>query len=162
MNKTQFDTFTLDRNFPAPLERVYAAFSDPARKQRWFAEGGNHDVEHFAMQFEVGGREQSRYRFKAGTPFAGVALEAESVFLDIVPLQRIVTGSTMAIGGQRISASVHTFEFIEGEGGMTRMLFTHQAAFFEGADGPAMRRAGWEQLLDQLLDELRNRLGAQA
>jgi hypothetical protein len=25
-----------------------------------------------------------------------------------------------------------------------------QAAFFEGADGPEMRKAGWSQLLDRL------------
>jgi hypothetical protein len=27
---------------------------------------------------------------------------------------------------------------------------THQAAFFEGADGPAMREDGWRKLLDKL------------
>ena len=34
--------------------------------------------------------------------------------------------------------------------GGTRLRFTHQAAFFEGADGPDVRRAGWQQLLDRL------------
>jgi hypothetical protein len=29
-------------------------------------------------------------------------------------------------------------------------VFTHQAAFFEGADGPQMREAGWHQLLARL------------
>jgi hypothetical protein len=27
-------------------------------------------------------------------------------------------------------------------------VFTHQAAFFEGADGPQMREHGWRYLLD--------------
>jgi uncharacterized protein YndB with AHSA1/START domain len=149
----QFDTFTIERTFAAPLARVYAAFADPRRKQRWFAEGDNHDVEQFAMQFEVGGREQSRYRFKPGSPFAGVALEADGVFLEIVPEVRIVAGASMAIGGRRISASLHTFEFDDVDGTATRLRFTHQAAFFEGADGPAMRRAGWEQLFGRLAAE---------
>jgi uncharacterized protein YndB with AHSA1/START domain len=150
----QFDTFVIERSFDAPLARVYAAFADPRIKGRWFAEGDNHDVEQFAMQFEVGGREQSRYRFKAGTPFAGVALESEGVFLDIAPDARIVASATMAIGGRRISASLHTFEFADAGGAATRLRFTHQAAFFEGADGPAMRRAGWEQLFAQLTANL--------
>lgn len=149
----RFDTFTIERDLPAPLERAYAAFADPARKQRWFAESRQHEVEQFTMQFEVGGREQARYRFNAGTPFPGARLESEGVFLDIQPRRRIVTASTMAINGQRISASVQTFEFEEA-GAATRMRFTHQAAFFEGADGPELRRAGWEQLLGQLQDAL--------
>ena len=33
-------------------------------------------------------------------------------------------------------------------------MFTEQAAFFEGADGPQMREDGWRKLLDQLAAEL--------
>ncbi|MCD2515705.1 SRPBCC family protein [Massilia sp. G4R7] len=146
----QFDTFTMEREFGASPARVYAAFADPRRKRQWFAESDNHTVEAFAMQFEVGGRESASYRFNAGSPFAGVLLESDGVYLDLVPDQRIVSAATMAIGGRRISASVHTFEFSPAPGGGTRLRFTHQAAFFEGADGPDMRRAGWQQLLDQL------------
>lgn len=60
----------------------------------------------------------------------------------------------MTIGGRRISAALQSFEFFDVDGASTRMRFTHQAAFFEGADGPAMRRAGWEQLFGQLQGEL--------
>ncbi len=146
----QFDTFTMEREFPVPPARVYAAFADPRAKRHWFAESANHHIEEFAMQFEVGGRELASYRFNAGTPFAGVLLESDGVFLDLVPGQRIVNAATMAIGGRRISASIHTFEFNATASGATWMVFTHQAAFFEGADGPDLRRAGWQQLLDQL------------
>lgn len=145
-----FNTFVIDREFAAAPARVYAAFADPRTKQRWFAEGQTHDIEHYAMQFETGGREQARYRLRPGTPFPGVVLEADGVILDIEPERRIVIASTMAIGGRRISASLQTFEFTAAGSGNTRLLFTHQAAFFEGADGPDMRRAGWEQLFGQL------------
>ncbi|QGZ40523.1 uncharacterized protein YndB with AHSA1/START domain [Pseudoduganella flava] len=146
----QFDTFTLERTFAVPLERVFRAFSDPRQKQRWFAEGAQHEIERFDMQFEVGGRELARYRFKPGTPFAGVALESDGYFLDIVPQQRIVTAATMAMAERRFSASLHTFEFFSDGPNATRLVFTHQAMFGEGADGPAVRQAGWRQLLDQL------------
>jgi hypothetical protein len=32
----------------------------------------------------------------------------------------------------------------------TDLIFTEQAAFFEGADGPRIREEGWRKLLDNL------------
>jgi uncharacterized protein YndB with AHSA1/START domain len=59
----------------------------------------------------------------------------------------------MALGSKRISASLVTFEFLPTEKG-TDLICTHQGAFFEGADGPQMREAGWRKLLEQLAKEL--------
>jgi hypothetical protein len=56
----------------------------------------------------------------------------------------------MAMETHRFSAAVHTFEFSETPAGGARLVFSHQAAFFEGADGPELRRVGWEQLLARL------------
>jgi hypothetical protein len=36
----------------------------------------------------------------------------------------------------------------------TDLILTHQAAFFEGADGPKMRQDGWRKLLEKLAKEL--------
>jgi hypothetical protein len=58
----------------------------------------------------------------------------------------------MAIGEKRISASLTTFEFLPSKTG-TDLIFTHQGAFFEGADGPEMREEGWRKLLEQLTEE---------
>jgi hypothetical protein len=38
----------------------------------------------------------------------------------------------------------------------TDLIFTEQAAFFEGADGPQMRQEGWAKLLESLARELAN------
>jgi hypothetical protein len=35
----------------------------------------------------------------------------------------------------------------------TDLVLTHQGAFFEGADGPEMREAGWRKLLGRLTEE---------
>ncbi|HKF57082.1 MAG TPA: hypothetical protein VKJ45_16605 [Blastocatellia bacterium] len=32
----------------------------------------------------------------------------------------------------------------------TDLILTHQGAFFEGADGPAMREQGWKKLMENL------------
>ncbi len=147
------NTFTLERSFPVAPERVFAALADPARKRRWFAEGAAHDVLRFEMEFHSGGIERAEYRMKDGTAFAGVILEHEGTFLDIASGQRVVTASTMSFGGRRISAALVTFELIVNDRGTT-LLCTHQAAYFEGADGPTIREAGWRSLLDKLVAEV--------
>ena len=143
------NTFVIERTYPHPPEKVFDALSDVSKKRRWFAEGHSHEVEEFSMDFRVGGAEHSAYRFKQGTPFPGVPLVSDGVYLDIVPGRRIVQSGSMAIGGRRISATMVTIELSPADAG-TKLLCTHQGAFFEGSDGPQMREQGWRKLLDQL------------
>lgn len=157
MNTTQqqsviHNTFVIERSYPTSPDRVFTAFADPAKKRRWFVESEGHEVEHYEMDFRIGGKERARFRFKEGAPLKGVACTNDTTYLDILPNHRVVLASTMAIGEKPISASLVTFEFLPSKTG-TDLLFTHQAAFFEGADGPEMREEGWRKLLDQLTKE---------
>lgn len=147
-------TFVIERNYPKPPERVFDAFADPSKKRRWFAAEGTHTAdEGFEMDFRVGGTELARYRFKEGSPFPGTILTNEGSYLDIIPNQRVVTASVMTLGDKRISASLVTVELLAADKG-TDLICTFQGAFFEGADGPKMREAGWQGLLDRLGAEL--------
>jgi uncharacterized protein YndB with AHSA1/START domain len=146
-------TFVIERSYPKPVERVFAAFADAGKKRRWYAESPAHEVEEFTMDFRVGGVERFRYRFKEGSPFPGVALTNEGSFQDIVTGQRIVETSTMSLGDRRISTSLVTIEFLTADQG-TDLICTHQGAFFEGSDGPQMREAGWRSLLERLAKDL--------
>lgn len=146
-------TFVIERHYPYPVQRVFAAFSNPSLKRRWFAEGENHQVEEFSLDFKVGGSEKAIYRFNDNTPFSGVLLTNIGTYQDIVTHERVVTASTMSFGDQRISASLVTIEFIMTDSG-TDLLCTHQGVFFEGADGPELRQDGWGKLLDQLGTQL--------
>jgi uncharacterized protein YndB with AHSA1/START domain len=146
--------FTIERTYPTTPERVFAAFADPAKKRRWFAAASDtHEVQEFEMDFRVGGQLRSSYRMNQGTPFPGAILTNHTNYLDVVPNRRIVIAYTMAFGEEPFSASLSTFELLPTENGTT-LVFTEQAAFFEGADGPQMREDGWRKLLDQLAAEL--------
>jgi uncharacterized protein YndB with AHSA1/START domain len=140
-------TFTIERNYPMQPQRVFAAFSDPAKKRRWFAEGEELEVNSFTMDFRVGGIERSSFRVQ------GMTCVNDTFYLDIVPDRRIVLAYTMTLGGKRISSSQSTFELLPAEKG-TDLIFTEQAAFFEGADGPQMRQEGWTKLLESLAREV--------
>ena len=142
-------TFSIERTYPSPPARVFAAFSDPVTKRRWFAEGEGWQVDEFSVDFRVGGREVARFRFKDGAPMGN-----DTVYLDIVPDRRIVLAYTMTVGETRISVSLATVELApEGDG--TRLIYTEQGAFFDGADRSAGREAGCRALLERLGEELR-------
>lgn len=145
-------TFVIERTYPAAPECVFAAFANPAKKRRWFVEGEHHEVEGYEMDFRAGGKERARFRFKEGTPVQGLACTNDTLYMDIVPNRRIVFASAMTLSEKCISASLGTVELLGTDTG-TEMIFTHQGAFFEGADGPEMREAGWRKLFERLADE---------
>jgi uncharacterized protein YndB with AHSA1/START domain len=141
-------TFVVERTYPFSAARVFAAFSDPATKRRWFAEGEGWQIDEFTVDFRVGGRETSRFRFQGGPPMAN-----DTVYHDIVPDERIVFAYAMTIGDKRISVSLASVElFAAGKG--TRIVYTEQGQFFDGAEQPKQRELGCAELFGKLLEEL--------
>jgi uncharacterized protein YndB with AHSA1/START domain len=147
-------TFVIERNFPKPLERVFAAFADPVRKRRWYAEG-DHKIEQYEMNFGVGGSEKLRYRFHEGHPIAGSQIEVETIYQDIVPEKRIVMTTKMSMNAKPIEVMVTSFEFLGTPTG-TDLVLTHQGTFIEWPQGPGMIEEGWRALLEKLAQEAMN------
>ena len=147
------NTFVLTRTFRKPPEKVFAAFSDPDKKRRWMASGHDHQVDHYTSDFRVGGHDSAQYRLSDKTPFPGVIMTSDEIYLDIAENERIVSAATMTLGGKLISAALASFEIeADGDGGGAKLTFTHQALFYPMSDGPRMRQDGWNKLLDSLHD----------
>lgn len=146
-------TFTIQRTYPAAPERVFAAFRDPVKKRQWFATEGKPGAEEFTADFQVGGRDYSRFRMENG-----MVCENHTLYQEIQPDQYIVLTYTMSVNGRRISSSQATFELLPNGTG-THLVFTDQGAYFEGADGPAIREEGWSKLLAQMEAQLSSPAG---
>lgn len=146
----QHSTFVIERTYPQSRDRVFSALTTPATVRRWYVESDHKRVHRFEMDFRVGGMERAEYTHVGGTPVDGLPFVNEGRYLDIVPESRIVTAAVMSAAGHPISASLITFELLEGSAGGSRLILTHQGAFFEHADGPKLREEGWRTLLERL------------
>ena len=151
--KVIHSTFVVERNFPKPPETVFAAFADPAKARKWYAEGEGHDLQEFTSDFRVGGTQLLRYRLGPGTPVAGMTINNQARYQEIQPNRRIVTAQTMDLEGKRILAAQVTVEFLPNGNG-TDLILTNQGAHFETGLSPQMLEAGWRGLFDKLASEL--------
>ena len=144
------DTFVIERTYPVPAPRVFAAFAAKEAKEAWGDTGdlaapaaADSDTE---FTFKLGGHE----RFGFG--YQGVSYRYDARYYDIVPDQRIIYSYEMYADGARISVSVATIEFRATAGG-TALTWTEQGAYLDGFDGtagPQLRKEGTLEMLDGL------------
>lgn len=136
--------FTLTREFPVPVERVFAAFAEPDQKRVWFVDAGSWTPSAASLDFRVGGQEIAEGRFHSGVHSRFVA-----TYTDIVEDERIVLGYDMWIDGRHISTSVASYEFEPIDGG-TRLTHAEHGIHLDGIDDGEMREAGTKEILDNL------------
>jgi uncharacterized protein YndB with AHSA1/START domain len=146
------NTFVVERTYPAPVSRVFAAFTTREAKDTWGDTGDLDPTEPGAdggdaeFDFRVGGHE----RFSVG--HQGVSYRYDATYYDIVPEQRIIYSYEMYADSARSSVSVATIEFVPVAGG-TALTWTEQGAYLDGIDGaeaPQARRGGVSDMLDGL------------
>ncbi len=138
--------FVVERVYDASPDRVFAAWSEPRAKARWY-DGSDGE---FELDFRVGGWERGRGMLPDDREYTFQAL-----YWDIVLGRRIVYTYDMLLDGIRISVSLATAEFKTERDG-TRLVFTEQGAFLDGHESPARRADGMGSLLDALGRELQS------
>jgi len=152
--KVTHATFKIERTFDSPPKTVFAAFSDPKAKEKWFVGPADWIQGEKRMDFRVGGREVD-----VGGPKGGPMSKFDSRYYDIVPNERIVYAYEMYLDDNRISVSVATIEF-KPAGAGTRLVLTEQGAFLDGFDNPAVREEGTRGLLEALARHLKQSAAA--
>jgi uncharacterized protein YndB with AHSA1/START domain len=126
-DKLQHATIKLQHSYSAPLDRVFAEFTDPLARARWSAPS-NDELIYDESDFRIGGKDVFRCGPKGHPKFRG-----ETRYLDIVPNARIVSTETLDVDGQRLSVALTTLDFEPTELG-TKLTATIQIVSFAGAD----------------------------
>jgi uncharacterized protein YndB with AHSA1/START domain len=139
-------TFVVERAFEAAPSRVFAAFSRPAVKAKWFAYHDGWRVLESELHFHVGGNETYRLGARGGLIHA-----FDGRFFDIVPDTRIVYAYDMYVGDEKTSVSLATltFEPLEGEE-RTRVRLTEQITCLDGYEDLRGREEGTRLAFDSL------------
>lgn len=135
--------FVIEREYPHPPERVFAAYADPKKKSKWFGGPPEWNSTH-SLDFRIGGKEVS-----AGGPPGGVTHKMSGDYWDIVENERIVMSYELHLGETRISVSLGTTELHPTATG-TKLVYTEQGAYLDGYDDAGQREHGTRILLGQL------------
>lgn len=137
--------FTLTRDYPAAVDRVWNAFAVEEEKLRWWGAGDQADAGEWTFDFRIGGRDVAEAQFHDG-PLS----RYEATYTDIVEHVRIVTTYDMWLDGVHMSTSLASWEFEPTDTG-TRFTHTEHGVFFDQYWNDGHRREeGTRGLLDAL------------
>lgn len=145
-NSVSHGTFTLEREYPLPAERVFAAWTTADAKRGWYAqeEGFIAETDEYELDFQVGGVERLVARLTNGK-----RISIETTFCDIVPNERIVATYDILLDERRISVSLYSVQLSATNTG-TRLVTTEHGAFLDGLDTNEQRQLGAASDLEQL------------
>jgi uncharacterized protein YndB with AHSA1/START domain len=144
-------TFVLEREYPVPVDRVWAAFADPETKRKWFGSDDFVYVER-SDDFRIGGVMIDDGRQGEDGPLS----QFRATYTDIAPNERIVYTYDMWLDGVHASTSISTIVIEPApDGAGTRLTFTEQGVHLDGVHGPgpaaaAGRESGTAGLLDAI------------
>ena len=138
--------FALERVYPVPRQRVYAAMANKELKAKWFGDPSQPPT-RWDFDFREGGREYE------SSEFQGELHTFDAVYLDIVENERISWAYNLSVSGVKLSSSFTVVELTTVPEG-TKLTFTETGAFFDGHEKPALREEGTGWILDALGESL--------
>ncbi len=144
-------TLVFERDVPAPIEKVFAAFADPVSRSKWGVPSDAAVVIYDEADFREGGRDRFRCGSKANPNIYGT-----TQYLDIVANRRVVSSETISMDGRRLCVSLTTLE-LAANGETTKLTNTTQLASFIGADIVKGHETGTNASLDNLVRYFRGR-----
>lgn len=142
---TLHTTLVFEREIPAPVEKVFAAFADPTARADWGTPSDTATVIYDETNFREGGQD----RFRCGSK-ADPNIHGTTRYLDIIPNRRVVSSETIVVDGKRLCVSLTTLE-LTPDGKQTRLKSTTQLASFIGEDMVKGHKTGNDATLDNLV-----------
>ena len=138
-------SFTINRRWKASPARVFAAFSDPVLKAKWFGGGSAWSEISRSFDFREGGRETAVGKWLD----SGVTTDFDCLYQDIVANERIIYSYTMRLDGRKISVSQACIE-LRPDGSGTELTVTEYGDYLDGYDDAGSREHGTNALMDAL------------
>ena len=139
-------SFDLDRTYPVPPDRVWAAFTRADLLERWVCPDPEWRVSSCAVQARQGGG----YRIGFGPRPAGDAYTETATFAVFEPAERLVLDVLTA--GENMSESTRCTVLLRSVDGGTRLELTVEG--LSGAHTAEQMRVGWQWCLDGIADLL--------
>ena len=125
---TTHATVVFEREIPATVERVFAAFASAKIRSEWGAPSDTATIIYDQDDFREGGED----RFRCGSK-SNPNIHGTTRYLEIIPNRRIVSSETISMDGKRLCASLTTLELAKS-GSVTKLRSTSQVASFIGQD----------------------------
>lgn len=139
-------TLDISRVFDAPIEHVFAAWSQAEHVRHWFCPD-MFTIPEAEIDFRKGGKSRVCMRGPDGTDHV-----SEGVYVEIAEPQKIVTDSRVDMApGEPFFSALTTAEFAP-EGSGTRVNVKQEYTLFQPEAEGAIKGApmGWAQSLDKL------------
>jgi uncharacterized protein YndB with AHSA1/START domain len=138
---TVAERLVVKRRFKAPVEKLYAAWTDAEQMKRWFAPG-DMSVPSAEADVVIGGR----YRVKMSESGSDCEFHTTAgVYREVIPNQRLVF--TWQWEGSELETVV-TLEFKSLSANETELTLTHEG--FDSEDTRDKHAQGWEGCLAKL------------
>jgi uncharacterized protein YndB with AHSA1/START domain len=136
----------LTRTFPAPRERVFAAWTDPQLLRKWWA--AQHGWQTSAADVDL--RREGRYRLSMRDPLADAEYTVSGEYLEVTPPERLVytwawEGEAEIMSGSE--ETIVTVEFVP-DGEVAQVIVTHEG--FADERISSLHCEGWTGCLDNL------------
>jgi uncharacterized protein YndB with AHSA1/START domain len=147
-DKLVHSAFTIERHYPAAVEKVFSCFADTGKLRRWLIEGEGWTIDGFSNDFNALGFQRSLFRWQDGPQISN-----DGIYHEIVENERIITSYSMAMEGKIFSVSLLTQTFEEKDGG-TLLTLTEQGTYMGDESAVSDREAGFKELLGKLAEEV--------